>query len=116
MNIKLVAFNLLVGAGLASIVAAPVMAQSANSADALKDFKTESSDPFSNRGGDSYNGIFDLIHRVMQGSPDSATFQAQQQQNLDDAAAAFKQMQKQRLEAQQPQATSPAPVVTPATP
>ncbi len=118
MNIRLITLNLLLGTGLAILAAAPALAQAVNNADALKDFKTESTDPFSNRGGDNYGGLFDLIHKVMQGSPDSAAFQAQQDQNLDEATAAFKALQRQRL--QQPaqtQATTPpqpaTPVVTP---
>jgi hypothetical protein len=114
MNLRLISLNLLLGTGLATLAAAPTLAQAVNNADALKDFKTENTDPFSNRGGDGSNGVFDLIHRVMQGTPDTAAFQAQQQQNLDDAAAAFKEMQRQRLQpAAQPPTAPPAPVATP---
>jgi hypothetical protein len=119
MNIKLIGLNLVMGVGFATLVAAPTMAQAVNNADALKDFKTESTDPFSNRGGDNYGSMFDLMHRIMQGSPDSEAFKAQQQENLDSAAANFKELQRQRLlqqNASGQQANTPSPttpVVTP---
>ena len=120
MHIRLITLNLLLGTGLTTLAAAPTLAQAVNNADALKDFKTESTDPFSNRGGDSYGGVFDLIHKVIQGTPDNTTFQAEQQQNLDEAAVNFKALQRQRLQPNgQAQATTPAlpgpvkPVVTP---
>jgi hypothetical protein len=119
MHIQLITLNLLLGAGLTTLAAAPSLAQVVNNADALKDFKTESTDPFSNRGGDNYGGVFDLIHKVMQGSPDNAAFQAEQQQNLDDAATNFKALQRQRLQptaATTPAATAPTPTLPIATP
>ena len=111
--IRLIAINLLVGAGLAILSATSAGAQAVNNADALKDFKTESTDPFSNRSGDNYGGVFDLIHRVMQGTPDAAAFESQQDQNLDDAAIAFKAMQRQRLAQPAPAQATPTAPMTP---
>lgn len=66
----------------------------------LQDFQTEeNSDPFSSSNqGDAF-GIFDLIHRAQLGNVQSIEeYSTQQNQNLDAAAAQFREMQKKRIQ------------------
>ncbi len=100
-----VTLNLLIGLGMASLMARPSIAQVTN-VDPFKDTQSRDglSDIFSNRNDGSTNGVFDLIQRVIRGGTNSGDFQAQQQQNLDDATAQFRAQQRQRIQGQQPQA------------
>ena len=76
-----------------------------NSAQPLQDFQTkDNTDPFSGRSSGS--GIFDLIHRSRLGNGRSMEeFNSEQRQNLNDAAAEFRNKQRQLLEKQ----AAPAP-------
>ena len=69
-----------------------------NNAQPLQDFQTQdNSDPFSGRSSGS--GIFDLIHRSRLGGGRSMEeFNTEQRQNLNDAAAEFRNKQRQLLE------------------
>ncbi|MBE9094243.1 hypothetical protein [Tychonema sp. LEGE 07203] len=71
-----------------------------NNAQPLQDFQTQdNSDPFSGRSSGS--GIFDLIHRSRLGGGRSMEeFNTEQRQNLNDAAAEFRNKQRQLLEKQ----------------
>jgi len=71
-----------------------------NSAQPLQDFQTQdNTDPFSGRS--SGTGIFDLIHRSQLGGGRSMEeFNSEQRQNLNDAAAEFRNKQRQLLEKQ----------------
>jgi hypothetical protein len=113
----------LMGLGIVAI-AQPTFAQTAPAAtvDPFKD--TQSGDALSNLFNNSSDssgattGVFDLIQRITNGT-NQGDFRAQQQQNLDDAAAQFR-AQQQKLLRQQPIApasTQAVPsVTTPATP
>lgn len=91
----------------------------------LEDLQTQDNrDPFSSRGNGQMGGVMDLIHNAMLGpSKSMADFSAEQQENLDDAAAQFRSQQQQRLNGQQPriiftgpaesQAVPAAPIGTP---
>ncbi len=76
-----------------------------NSPQPLQDFQTQdNTDPFSGRSSGS--GIFDLIHRSRLGNGRSMEeFNTEQRQNLNDAAAEFRNKQRQILEKQ----AAPAP-------
>ncbi|KAM3100489.1 hypothetical protein ACKFKF_11760 [Phormidesmis sp. 146-12] len=105
-------------------IAQPIFAQTAPAATTIDPFKdTQSSDALSNlfnNRSDSTGattGVFDLIQRITSGT-NQGDFRAQQQQNLDDAAAQFR-AQQQKLLRQQPIAPSTQAVpsvTTPATP
>ena len=71
-----------------------------NNAQPLQDFQTQdNTDPFSGRSSGS--GIFDLIHRSRLGGGRSMEeFNTEQRQNLNDAAAEFRNKQRQLLEKQ----------------
>ena len=110
------ALNLLIGLGMASLIARPSIAQVTN-IDPFKDTQSKDglSDIFSNRNDGSTTGVFDLIQRIVRGGTNPADFQEQQQQNLDDAAAQFRAQQRQRIQGQQPQTVpSTTQVVPPA--
>ena len=83
-----------------------------NNAQPLQDFQTQdNSDPFSGRSSGS--GIFDLIHRSRLGGGRSMEeFTTEQRQNLNDAAAEFRN--KQRLLLQKQDQTVPSPAIAPA--
>ena len=83
-----------------------------NNAQPLQDFQTQdNTDPFSGRSSGS--GIFDLIHRSRLGGGRSMEeFTTEQRQNLNDAAAEFRN--KQRLLLQQQDQTVPSPAIEPA--
>lgn len=72
----------------------------------LQDFQTnDNPDPFS---GSSGTGLFDLIHRSRLGGGRSMDeFTTEQRQNLNDAAAEFRN--KQRLILQKPEESMPTP-------
>ena len=69
-----------------------------NNAQPLQDFQTQdNTDPFSGRSSGS--GIFDLIHRSRLGNGRSMEeFNTEQRQNLNDAAAEFRNKQRLLLE------------------
>jgi hypothetical protein len=71
-----------------------------NNAQPLQDFQTQdNTDPFSGRSSGS--GIFDLIHRSQLGGGRSMEeFTTEQRQNLNDAAAEFRNKQRLLLEKQ----------------
>jgi hypothetical protein len=71
-----------------------------NNSQPLQDFKTnDNPDPFSGRG--SGTGIFDLIHRSRLGNGRNLDeFTTEQRQNLNDAAAEFRNKQRQLLQKQ----------------
>lgn len=73
----------------------------------LQDFQTnDNPDPFSGRSGGL--GLFDLIHRSRLGNSRSAEeFTIEQRQNLNDAAAEFRNKQRELL--QQQEQIAPAP-------
>jgi len=82
----------------------PTLAQNSgavNNAQPLQDFQTQDNpDPFSGRSNGM--GIFDLIHRSRLGnSRDMNQFSSEQRDNLNDAAADFREKQRQLLEQQQ---------------
>ncbi len=111
-----VALNLVVGLGLAALVARPSIAQVTN-VDPFKDTQSKDglSDIFSNRNDGSTSSVFDLMQRIIRGGTNPADFKAQQQQNLDDAAAQFRAQQRQRIQGQPPQTVPSTPqIVLPA--
>ncbi|MEG4812182.1 hypothetical protein QUA82_31910 [Microcoleus sp. F8-D3] len=71
-----------------------------NNAQPLQDFQTQdNTDPFSGRSSGS--GIFDLIHRSnLGGGRSMEEFTTEQRQNLNDAAAEFRNKQRLLLEKQ----------------
>lgn len=87
-----------------------------NSPQPLQDFQTQdNTDPFSGRSSGS--GIFDLIHRSRLGGGRSMEeFNSEQRQNLNDAAAEFRNKQRLLLENQAvptPGAIAPAEITAP---
>ena len=111
-----VGLSFLIGLGMVSLIARPSIAQVTN-VDPFKDTQSRDglSDIFSNRNDGSTNGVFDLIQRVIRGGTNSADFQAQQQQNLDDATVQFRAQQRQRIQGQQPQTVPSTIQVVPPT-
>ncbi|NJK68932.1 MAG: hypothetical protein HC789_00345 [Microcoleus sp. CSU_2_2] len=71
-----------------------------NNSQPLQDFQTnDNPDPFSGRS--SGTGIFDLIHRSRLGNGRNLDeFTTEQRQNLNDAAAEFRDKQRQLLQKQ----------------
>lgn len=110
-------FGCLLGSGLMVISSTSLRAQTAADLDPLKDFQSDTvSDPFSDRTGDN-RGLFNLIHRAMQGQTnlDPASVSIEQRKNVDDAAAAFRARQQQLLQKPTnsiPGLMIPAPTVT----
>ena len=87
-----------------------------NNAQPLQDFQTQdNTDPFSGRSSGS--GIFDLIHRSRLGGGRSMEeFNSEQRQNLNEAAAEFRNKQRQMLEKQAvpaPGAIAPTEIIAP---
>ncbi len=87
-----------------------------NNAQPLQEFQTQdNTDPFS--GSNSGRGIFDLIHRSRLGGGRSMEeFTTEQRQNLNDAAAEFRNKQRLLLENQAvptPGAIAPAEITAP---
>ena len=87
-----------------------------NNAQPLQDFQTQdNTDPFSGRSSGS--GIFDLIHRSQLGGGRSMEeFTTEQRQNLNDAAAEFRNKQRLLLENQAvptPGAIAPTEITAP---
>lgn len=107
----------LVGIGVASLLVLPQpsWAEPAQ-VNPLQDFDTQqNSDPFSgsNTNGneeDSF-GVFDLIHRAQMGNVRTLQdYSTDQNENLDAAAAQFRELQRKRIQGQP--RTSPADSVS----
>ena len=104
-----------VGIGVVSLLLPqPSWADAASEANPLHDFQPQQDgDPFSDSTEEDSLGVFDLIHRAQMGnltSPDD--YSAQQNQNLDAAAADFRARQRQQIQAPA-QAAPVNPVNTP---
>ncbi len=105
-----VALNFVVGLGMVSLIAQPSIAQ-VTSVDPFSDTQSKDglSDIFSNRSDGSSTSVLNLIQRLSTGGTNPADFQAQQQQNINDAAAQFRAQQRQRIQGQ-PSSVTPAPI------
>lgn len=90
------------GISLASLLVPQAgLAQTANPVQDLNQ-QNSNSDPFSRANDGNSFGVLDLIHRVTLGNQVGADeFNAQQNQNLNDAAAAFRAKQGQLLKKNQ---------------
>jgi hypothetical protein len=107
-----IAASAIASCALLSPQASFAQASGLNNAQPLQDFQTQdNTDPFSGRSSGS--GIFDLIHRSRLGGGRSMEeFTTEQRQNLNDAAAEFRN--KQRLLLQKQDQTVPSPAIAPA--
>jgi hypothetical protein len=107
-----IAASAIASCALFSPQASFAQASGLNNAQPLQDFQTQdNTDPFSGRSSGS--GIFDLIHRSQLGGGRSMEeFTTEQRQNLNDAAAEFRN--KQRLLLQKQDQTVPSPAIAPA--
>ncbi len=87
------------GISLASLVVPQAgLADTANPVQDLNQQNSTSSDPFSSTNNGNSFGVLDLIHRVnLSNQTNAEEFNAQQNQNLNDAAAAFRARQVQLL-------------------
>ncbi|HAT15241.1 MAG TPA: hypothetical protein DCS91_18190 [Microcoleaceae bacterium UBA11344] len=85
-------------------------ASSLNNSQPLQDFQTnDNPDPFSGRS--SGTGLFDLIHRSRLGGGRSMDeFTSEQRQNLNDAAAEFRNKQRQMLQNPAEAVTTPGAI------
>ncbi|MBD1827384.1 hypothetical protein NDI47_18545 [Microcoleus vaginatus GB1-A2] len=111
-----IAASAIASCALFSPQASFAQASGLNNAQPLQDFQTQdNTDPFS--GGSSGSAIFDLIHRSKLGGGRSMEeFNTEQRQNLNDAAAEFRNKQRQLLENQAvptPGAIAPAEITAP---
>jgi hypothetical protein len=95
-----IAASAIASCALFSPQASFAQASGLNNAQPLQDFQTQdNTDPFSGRSSGS--GIFDLIHRSRLGGGRSMEeFNTEQRQNLNDAAAEFRNKQRLLLEKQ----------------
>jgi hypothetical protein len=95
-----IAASAIASCALFSPQASFAQASGLNNAQPLQDFQTQdNTDPFSGRSSGS--GIFDLIHRSKLGGGRSMEeFNSEQRQNLNDAAAEFRNKQRLLLENQ----------------
>ncbi|MDJ1180173.1 hypothetical protein PJF56_15005 [Roseofilum sp. BLCC_M91] len=104
-------FTLLTGLGL-SLLTQASFAQT--TIDPLEEIQSQdgSSGVFSNQGGNSQ--FFDLMHNLQRGNNlrNPEQFNIDQQQNLDDAAAKFRQQQLERLN-NRPESIQPSEEPTP---
>lgn len=85
-------------------LASPVLAQNqTGSSQTVQDFITkDTTDPFSASGGAGVTpGLFDIVHRAMQGGPSQEEFTTGQAESLDAATADFRTRQQQLLKNQQ---------------
>ena len=107
-----IAASAIASCALFSPQASFAQASGLNNPQPLQDFQTQdNTDPFSGRSSGS--GIFDLIHRSQLGGGRSMEeFTTEQRQNLNDAAAEFRN--KQRLLLQKEDQTVPSPAIAPA--
>ena len=103
------ALGLLVGVALApGLLPQATLAQTAGTVQPLEDFQNKDggTDLFSDRSGNGASSLFNLMHRAaFSGMRSADDYGAEQQQNLNDAAAQFRALQLKRLK-QQP--TTPA--------
>ncbi|MEG4839309.1 hypothetical protein [Microcoleus sp. B9-D4] len=111
-----IAASAIASCALFSPQASFAQASGLNNAQPLQDFQTQdNTDPFSGRSSGS--GIFDLIHRSKLGGGRSMEeFTTEQRQNLNDAAAEFRNKQRLLLEKQAvptPGAIAPAEITAP---
>ena len=111
-----IAASAIASCALFSPQASFAQASGLNNAQPLQDFQTQdNTDPFSGRSSGS--GIFDLIHRSQLGGGRSMEeFTTEQRQNLNDAAAEFRNKQRLLLENQAvptPGAIAPAEITAP---
>ncbi|MEG4408665.1 hypothetical protein [Microcoleus sp. MON2_D5] len=95
-----IAASAIASCALFSPQASFAQASGLNNAQPLQDFQTQdNTDPFSGRSSGS--GIFDLIHRSnLGGGRSMEEFNTEQRQNLNDAAAEFRNKQRLLLEKQ----------------
>ncbi|MEG4942320.1 hypothetical protein [Microcoleus sp. F4-D5] len=95
-----IAASAIASCALFSPQASFAQASGLNNAQPLQDFQTQdNTDPFSGRS--SGRGIFDLIHRSRLGGGRSMEeFNTEQRQNLNDAAAEYRNKQRLLLEKQ----------------
>src|SRR6478672_2547794 len=107
-----IAASAIASSALFSPQASFAQASGLNNAQPLQDFQTQdNTDPFSGRSSGS--GIFDLIHRSQLGGGRSMEeFTTEQRQNLNDAAAEFRN--KQRLLLENQAVPTPGAIVAPA--
>jgi hypothetical protein len=98
------------GIGLALLLPQASLAQVPNSADPQEIFRTErNSDPFSSQNANDSWGMFDLIHRAQLGTTrDPYEYANEQNQNLNSAAAAFRERQRQLMQQSNQQPATPA--------
>ena len=111
-----IAASAIASCALFSPQASFAQASGLNNAQPLHDFQTQDyTDPFSGRSSGS--GIFDLIHRSQLGGGRSMEeFTTEQRQNLNDAAAEFRNKQRLLLEKQavpSERAIEPAEITAP---
>jgi hypothetical protein len=111
-----IAASAIASCALFSPQASFAQASGLNNAQPLQEFQTQdNTDPFSGRSSGS--GIFDLIHRSRLGGGRSMEeFTTEQRQNLNDAAAEFRNKQRLLLENQAvptPGAIAPAEITAP---
>ncbi|MEG5017965.1 MULTISPECIES: hypothetical protein [unclassified Microcoleus] len=111
-----IAASAIASCALLSPQASFAQASGLNNAQPLQDFQTQdNTDPFSGRSSGS--GIFDLIHRSKLGGGRSMEeFNSEQRQNLNDAAAEFRNKQRLLLENQAvptPGAIAPTEITAP---
>lgn len=103
----------LAGVSLAAVfVPKPSLAQ-VNSANPQEIFEPErNGDPFSSRDTNDSMGVFDLIHRAQLGTMrDPSEYATEQDQNINNAAAAFRERQRQLMQ-QRPQTPANSSVPT----
>ena len=107
-----IAASAIASCALFSPQASFAQASGLNNSQPLQDFQTQDdTDPFSGRSSGS--AIFDLIHRSRLGGGRSMEeFNTEQRQNLNDAAAEFRN--KQRLLLENQDQTVPSPAIAPA--
>ncbi|MBE9189235.1 hypothetical protein IQ230_02395 [Gloeocapsopsis crepidinum LEGE 06123] len=103
------------GVGLAWLLPKPSLAQATNSADPQEIFRTErNSDPFSSQNTNDSWGMFDLIHRAQLGTMrDPYEYANEQNQNINSAASAFRERQRQLMQQPSQQPVAPANSVPP---
>lgn len=104
-----------VGIGVISLLLPQITWAQTTRVNPLEDFENQdnNSDPFSSGKEQDSLGVFDLIHRATLGNNRSLQdYSAEQNQNLNDAAAQFRTRQRQRIQGQG-QASEVNPVTTP---
>lgn len=91
------------GIGVVSLLLPQPSWAQASDVNPLQDFESQenSSDPFSGSNEAGSFGVFDLIHRANLGNTRSLNdYSAEQNENLDAAAAQFRTIQLQRIRGQ----------------